>query len=117
PAARTWIQRRSDPREQTAPELTAATGFRSAVGLRAALFFFAPRRDPEASHFSIEIAALDAEHVGRPRDVALKRRERAEDVFAFPRVARLVQRTAFKRRRQRRGRARREVGPAAEIKE
>src|SRR5262245_9099653 len=50
------------------------------------------RRDPEATHLSIEIAALDAEHLGRPGNVALLCRECPEYVIALELIARLVQR-------------------------
>ena len=48
---------------------------------------FIPRagRDPEGPHLLVEIAALDAEHVGRARDVALLRGQRLQDVVALER--------------------------------
>src|SRR5688572_9799270 len=50
------------------------------------------RRDAEAAHLSIEIAPFDAQHLGCPRDVALLRRERPQDVVALELIARLMQR-------------------------
>ena len=65
---------------------------RSAEGRRSALTRAPSRRDAEAAHLLVEIAALEAERVGRARDVAVEGGERAEDVAALPGVARLEQR-------------------------
>ena len=52
-----------------------------------------PRRgDAKRAHLAIEIAPLDAEHLGGPGDVALLPRQGPEDVVALELVARLVQR-------------------------
>ena len=48
--------------------------------------------DPERAHLAIEVAALDAERVGGPRDVALLSRQRPQDVVALEPLARVVQR-------------------------
>src|SRR4029450_13893095 len=50
------------------------------------------RRNPKAAHLSIEIAALDAEYLGRPGNVALLCRECPENVVALELIACLVQR-------------------------
>ena len=60
------------------------------------------RRDAERPHLPIQVAALDAEHVGGARHVALLRGQRAEDVVALEALARLVQRQRAAPRRLRR---------------
>ena len=50
------------------------------------------RRDAERAHLPIEVAALDAEHFGGARHVAVLLRQRAQDVVALEPIARLVQR-------------------------
>ena len=63
------------------------------ISLFARLFLvLLPRRNPEAAHLSIEVAALDAERIGGARDVAVEDRERAQDVLALPGIARRVER-------------------------
>ena len=55
-------------------------------------FRLARRRDPERAHLPVEIAAFDAECIRRAGDVALLRRQRAEDVFTLEELSRIVQR-------------------------
>src|SRR2546423_98945 len=50
------------------------------------------RRDPECFHLSVQVAALDAEHFGGARHVALLLGERAQNELALELIARLVQR-------------------------
>ena len=52
------------------------------------------RRDAERAHLAVQVAALDAEHFGGPRHVALLLGERAQDQIALELVARLVERLA-----------------------
>ena len=68
------------------------------------------RRDAERSHLAIEVAALDAEHLGGARDVALLRGQRAQDVVALEPIARVVQ-------RQRRGAGSRPRSTIAAVEE
>ena len=57
------------------------------------LFVGAPRRrDAERLHLAIQVAALDAEHVGGARHVALLLGQRPQDEVALEPIARLVQR-------------------------
>src|SRR5689334_4072272 len=62
----------------------------------------AGRRDPERLHLAIEVAALDAEHLGGPRHVALLLGERAQDQVALELIARFVQRPPLARHFERR---------------
>ena len=57
----------------------------------------ARRRDAERPHLAIQVAALDAEHLGGPRHVALLLGERAQNQIALELVARFVERLAPRR--------------------
>ena len=56
------------------------------------LFPLADGRHAERAHLLVQIAALEAERVGRARDVAVERRQSALDVLALPGVARVEER-------------------------
>ena len=68
------------------------------------------RRDAERPHLPVQVAALDAEHLGRPRHVALLLGERPQDQIALEPIARFVQRQPLGRRRRRRPAARAALG-------
>ena len=56
------------------------------------LLFLKSRRDAERAHLAVQVAALDAEHVRGPRNIAVLGRKRAQDVLPLEVVARVVQR-------------------------
>src|SRR5688572_6408722 len=81
-------------RRSAAPATSGAKADNVGNGLRGLLFPIHPtdRRNAEAAHLAIEIAAFDAEHLGGPRDVSLLRRECTQYVVALELIACLMQR-------------------------
>ncbi len=70
------LQRRPDTREQApVASLVCLLPSASAFAFPFRAHRRAAERDAEAAHLPVEVAALDAEHVSRPRDVAIECRQ------------------------------------------